>query len=497
MLYDEKSDMISKSEAYTYMQVWKLRRIDTIPASILSTMAIIEVDLKSETSGNVTELQMMYSNAFTRFLNYMTSINQTGKFKNMYASTRELGLESFLVDLRHICAHGQNTPSLDVLKRTAKYCLSWLKEFYWDRKLKTITSVNTDDLRSAQQKQLLSELNEYFELFDLVNKVIFKKLTNLSQASQILSRKQMKKIKTKNTSELDYTKLQSVADDNISRFINQIKMNKTIPYYKNFALEVLLSKKRNRFFIEMPYHELNSGGCEEHISIRLCQPLFRLLATVDMIDDVLNMLIKIMENRDESLPKRCGASFWADQIIQAFDFNTKLKQVVKTKIDSNPNYKMDLNLINTKNIPKAMVALCEKLGRDSSKHLVIGDSERHPINFVLNKKFVMNRILNINEISANFVRHCIELISEQEVSVEKKSQLMDVISVYINDNTYSTNQLEDTTNLEILELSDENIWRDAPGSLNFLNCFESFDNFVFFFRKHCMVNYTIWAYSSK
>lgn len=451
------------------MLVWKIRRFDSTPASIQSTLALIEVELKTYLN-NENELQMMYSSAFTRFVNYMTSINQTGQFKNMYASTKELGLESFLVDLRHICAHGKQMPSLDVLKRTAVYCLNWLKQFYWDRELKTISNVKANDLRSTEQNNLISDLNDIFELYDKSSEIIFKGFTHINHVIPILKNEHFQIIKSHKSDELDQKKIQTISKDTLNRFINRAKMNKMIPDYKHILLHILLGT--NRFFIEAPFHESAVESNVENLSINTYQILFRLIASLGLIEDFFNMLIKIMENRDEPLPIRSGASFWLDHILHGFFFLTKLKRVVKKKMDLNPTYKLDLFLINTKNIPKTLIALCEELGYDQKCHLVFGESELHPIHFVLKKQFLMKRILNVNEISANFVRHCIELAPENEVSYLDKKQLLQLIAVYTNPNgSLSRNKSEETINLEILGISgrdmDTTIWRDPPGNYEF------------------------------
>lgn len=462
LLFDESSNSESKKQAYDWMVVWKIRRFDSTPASIQSTLALIEVELKKNSNID-NDLQMMYSSAFTRFLNYMTSINQTGQFKNMYASTKELGLESFLVDLRHICAHGQNMPSLDVLKRTSTYCVKWLKQFYWDRELKLLTNVTVEDLRTTEQSRLINDLDEVFHLYDKSSEIIFKGYSNISQVVSLLKPEHLQEIKSSKFDEIDKNKLAILSQDSLNRFVNRAKTNKTIQDYKHILLHVLL---RDRFFIEAPFYESKNSN----LSINSYQILFRLIASLGLIEDVFYKLIKKMENRNEPLPMRSGAAFWADQIMNGFYFLTKLKRMVKLKMDTDQTYKMNLLLINTKNISKSLITLCEEMGYDQKSHLIFGESEMNPINFVIQKDFLMKRILHVNEISANFVRHCIELVSENEVPFEDKKQLLKLIAVYTSTNECSGEndvEAEETTNLEILGISDNNedtsIWRDAPG----------------------------------
>ena len=39
---------------------------------------------------------------------------------------KELGIPSWIVDLRHRAAHGSSCPSLPLLREAAEFCLKWL-----------------------------------------------------------------------------------------------------------------------------------------------------------------------------------------------------------------------------------------------------------------------------------------------------------------------------------------------------------------------------------
>lgn len=147
--------------------MWKLRRHTLTPASVLSTLAILEIKLKDDdpatkhlNKNNSNELRALYSSAFTRFLNYMSSIMQNGQLKTMYMTAKNLGIDSFMVDLRHLCAHGQVMPSLDVFRRTADYCLKWLHSFYWTRELETICDATVQDFRLRSTVEFEQKVRE-------------------------------------------------------------------------------------------------------------------------------------------------------------------------------------------------------------------------------------------------------------------------------------------------------------------------------------------------
>lgn len=69
MIYGPNSDWQSKSKACTTLKMWTLRRQNLTPASVLSTCAILEVQLTDQNKDNQlspNELRSLYSNAFTR-----------------------------------------------------------------------------------------------------------------------------------------------------------------------------------------------------------------------------------------------------------------------------------------------------------------------------------------------------------------------------------------------------------------------------------------------
>lgn len=93
----------------------------------------------------------------------------------MYMSAKELGIESFLVDLRHLCAHGQVMPSLDVFRRTSDYCLNWLHTFYWSREIETIQNATVDDIRLKTTIEFEEKVTRMFTVYDLVTEAIYRR----------------------------------------------------------------------------------------------------------------------------------------------------------------------------------------------------------------------------------------------------------------------------------------------------------------------------------
>lgn len=161
------------SKALQRLQIWKLRRQTLTPATVMSTITILEVQLKdSSNTLSDPDLRAMYSNAFTKFMNYVSSIVRGREHTSMYATAQALGIHSFLVDLRHLCAHGQVLPALDMCRRTAAYCMNWMRQFYWDREQNVICDASVTDVRLKSSLQLEESVSELFFLYDAATKAI-------------------------------------------------------------------------------------------------------------------------------------------------------------------------------------------------------------------------------------------------------------------------------------------------------------------------------------
>lgn len=173
-IYGSDANWKSKQYGCDMLTIWKIRRQNETPATCLSTLIILKVQLKdhsisnnnTDNIDNTTILRNMYSNAFTRFLNFMSSIMQHKIVKTMYNTATELGIEPFLVDLRHLCAHGHALPALDIFRRSADYCMEWLKSYYWEPERKSMQNAVVTDIRLAKVLDYEKQIRELFFIYD-------------------------------------------------------------------------------------------------------------------------------------------------------------------------------------------------------------------------------------------------------------------------------------------------------------------------------------------
>lgn len=94
----------------------------------------------------------------------------------MYSTAAELGIEPFLVDLRHLCAHGHALPALDIFRRSATYCMEWLKLFYWQPQSNAIENTGVQNVRLARVINYENDIRELFAVYDAATEASHKRI---------------------------------------------------------------------------------------------------------------------------------------------------------------------------------------------------------------------------------------------------------------------------------------------------------------------------------
>lgn len=321
------------------MKIWKIRRLNLTPASVLSTLSILNVQIKDCDTATANakyaddDLRTMYSEALLKFLNYMSSIMRSRTVPSMYSTARVLGIESFLVDLRHLCAHGQISPSLDIFRRTAAYCMKWLREFYWDRELKFITDATVRDVQLKSSIDLEQSIREYFRMYDAATEAMafgHKTVDDLHEATQ--------------NGDIDAADI--VLLQNFARATHQKKLTFIANKAINSLAQLSCSKGRNHgysdIFCDVLFDCSNFvqrsatifdtvGKDVQQKFIGIHQNMFRLFAICDFINNLFNRLLLICEDDMETIVMRKAASFWANEIATGFTVFNDFKQFYKSK----------------------------------------------------------------------------------------------------------------------------------------------------------------------
>lgn len=183
-IFNETSRIEDKQKGLKKLQTWKLRTGQDTQSGILCTLILLEVHMKDVT-GQIRDrstLTNLYANSFTKFINFATAFQMNEA--TMYRSAYKLGLESFLIDLRHLCAHGKVTPSVEVFRRSMKICFEWIDNFYWKKEIENVSDANAIDMR--KDMQISQTLQNIFVLYDSLVELLHNNVLRIDDEGKLI-----------------------------------------------------------------------------------------------------------------------------------------------------------------------------------------------------------------------------------------------------------------------------------------------------------------------
>ncbi|KAH8262549.1 hypothetical protein KR026_011973 [Drosophila bipectinata] len=413
-LFAKGSTPANRRQALSQMRIWSLRRGNLCPAAVLATSVLVQAQLEDK-MGNPS-IQTTYANAFTRFYNFMSSIIQGHNMSSMYETAKELGLQSFIVDLRHLCAHGQELPPVSVLRNTSKHCLEWLRTYYWVRHKEYMVNLVSGKLQRNDKLKFEKEIVRLLEIYDLSLECQLQGAQKLKDISKLKSSAEFNKIrvyasnkKVKTAKEI----LNAVLGD-LNVFIkkNSHAMKDLLDIYLSCLLKM-------KYFLTVG---LNIKDNEDEI-VAATQELFRLLAMQGFIEKFFTALVQMTENPNEADEKRLGAGYWALKMIETFAMLSRMKRMYKEELDlvckydnslisstqcdilQNPNLKpVNFSSLNTNVLPNTLKRLLVHSGVDSSVTLVFGDNPKKARNWIFDFDFIRQRIRPFSKFSGAIVK---------------------------------------------------------------------------------------------
>ncbi|XP_055845705.1 uncharacterized protein LOC129911793 [Episyrphus balteatus] len=421
-IYGESSTNETRQLACRQMTVWKIRRSNLTPAAVLGTLVILEIQLKDQqdkdsnnTPEQMKELQILYASAFTRFFNYMSSImqTQTQNMKTMYETAKELNLRSFVVDLRHMCAHGQDMPSIEILRSASKYCLRWLEDFYWKSQSNSMQNVDIRDIRSKDTTSFEQSVWKLFQLYDAALRCCLKgeKISKKNARWEKL----LQPISDPNKYNLSPFEILGIV---VKNFGVEVIRERSMMDLSEVAIDAFLQM---RFFFKFVSDKLPETDEELENLIKHTQGIFRMFAVYDLIEDLFRSLLAIVENDNEESQRRKGASFWANQIVLGFIAFRRCKEIFKIEREENPDQNFDLNSLNFDNTSKRVLKFYSRSGINPKTALIFGDSVRRPWVWTFDKEFVEERVRFVNEYSIDILKNILHLVDPQLTEAEIKS----------------------------------------------------------------------------
>ncbi|XP_055620557.1 uncharacterized protein LOC129764931 [Toxorhynchites rutilus septentrionalis] len=392
LIFAQKSDTTAKESALQTLKMWKIRQSRHTPVSVLCTIAILEgqnYDARCKQDGrdNVVEVKSVYSGAFTRFINHLTEYHQqtgAGRRGTMATKVKEIGIEGFLVELRHLCAHSSVSISIDVFRRSAEYCMNWLETCYWKRELQQIQNCDVRHIKQAVLgDKFQDDLDYIVRIYDIATKAIHKGASSLSGAEQHLTPPQFKLLQ-EHAKANRVDQLNSIVFD-IVRFIAE---SMQLPRCFETTLGVCGALLNCHYMLEAPAKGSTQGLPHIH------QRLFQMLVVKGYMQTYLEKLIAICEDDQERHERRLGAKFWAIAITRAYRLLKRFKKALKDMPEKLHQFNRKEH---TRKMSKTVKAIYQnKLRLDLKNTIVIGMSVNCPWHLKLSRNYLVERILNVN-----------------------------------------------------------------------------------------------------
>lgn len=374
-IFGQNSTVDDKRNAYQTLQTWKVRRSQETMTGVLCTLTLLDIHLK-DAAGTITDrstLSTLYASTLTKFINYATSY-QVGE-TSMYRSAKKLGIESFLIDLRHMCAHGKQLPSLEVFRKSHRTCLNWIKQFFWDQELTNICDATSKDFRF--DSELADKAKSLLQFYDTLAQLLQKNIVRLED------------VPVNGTVQQRWP--------TINKFMQQNKLKdfqQAIKYLTaNLTVIVesrAMSLNPRTFFHEMFEHceffmqttdicdaDLSNASLEEEEDdseveevrtkrkkseppsvVQLYQPLIWQIAKHDHLKLFLDMLYQISLNDGENAIRRTSARFWIVIVVKSFKYyqlysrfskkNVILEKKINLEVRKIYSYQLDADLRKVK-----------------------------------------------------------------------------------------------------------------------------------------------------
>lgn len=450
MIFDSKSTIEEMNQAYLILQSWKVRRSHETLNGIMCTLSLLDVHLKDVT-GKITDpftLSTLYASTLTKFINYATSFEQHKA--TMYRSAERLGIDSFLIDLRHLCAHGKQLPNLEVFRKSHKYCLNWIKIFFWDAELNNVTDANIKDIR--YDKDFADQLKELLTFYDVLAEISHNSIVqfdDLLQGDKARDRwpnidKFMKDWKMKSFRhgfKTLTTVLQKLIKSEAMAASPQTFFHEMFDRCQFFmsCTNVLETTTRDSSDDDIETDSSDESPAKRSRSepssvVNLFQDIVWQIAKHDHLKLFLDMLYQLSVNENEDATRRSSARFWLSISLSSFNYYQKYCQFSQDAI---------LQKKITAGVKKVY---SYQLDVDLTKVFIFVGTQLLPSSLKYSKDFFMQVLNSVDEDSEEI---CYKLLPFVYPPMSKKQ--IETISDLIKVNTSSSRKTQDEDKIYTVE----------------------------------------------
>ncbi|XP_050074310.1 uncharacterized protein LOC126561960 [Anopheles maculipalpis] len=420
-------DIATKEKALEWLNMWKIRQVKDFPVCIRCTQQVLEAqlfDLRTQRdatdSGKATEIKNIYAGAFTRFINFLTEASGPRK-ETIADSVRKIGIETYLVELRHLCAHKSVSISIDVFRRSAQYCMDWLNRSYWQRELACMESVNAWSIMGNYLAgDLLSAMNRILRTYDAVTAARVRKALTLDAA-----------IKSVGLTADEVELLEAHAEWRKSARLRVIQ-NQTVEQLQALKLpptQVAVNAVCKAVFenCKRMFRDAELYGEDETVPLaKMHSALFRGLAAMGCVQTFFKQLIVICEQDSvQTAHQRPWATYWAQRIAAGFQLLREFKKHCSTL----PPEQVSRYGQASPRIGLAQNWYEERLKCATNHHLMLGLYVDCPWHLRLHRSYVMARLMAMNDYTKDIVPILLTL-QEPPLSDEQLQNIKQLTHIY-------------------------------------------------------------------
>lgn len=347
LIFGENATKESKQKGLQMMLIWEARRGQETPLGVFCTITLLKPHM-IELEGTIKDpeiLSILYGSAMVKFVNFASSF--TPYRGSLYKIAKILGIQSYIIDYRHLFSHGKQMPSLRVFQQCNKVLMDWIKGYYWEKEEQTMEDVPIATVRFGGMD---FKLDKIFPFYDTLADLILKNFKNFDGLEQ-------SNVDGKNRWPL------------VKEFMKEKKLTnfrQAIKYFSTQLAQIIESNSmqfnKERFFYNlvskcdtfMSAHEYVAGADDDECAasdeeaciipakrqkveerpsiVNVYQDLIWHIAKYDYLKSLLESLFRVLFNRGDTQARRQAARFWILTILKSFDYYTQYYKFTKTKI---------------------------------------------------------------------------------------------------------------------------------------------------------------------
>uniref|UniRef100_A0A182KH95 Uncharacterized protein n=1 Tax=Anopheles christyi TaxID=43041 RepID=A0A182KH95_9DIPT len=443
-------DIETKEDGLRWLKMWRARQMKDFPICVRCTFQILEAqvfDLRSQqaegegASSKAMEIKNIYAGAFTRFINFLTENGGGGgggvgggggtRKKSIAESVREIGIETYLVELRHLCAHRSVTISIDVFRRSAQYCMDWLNKAYWQRELAGMQPVSYDTLKySYAVDTQLPDMSTILRTYDAVAAARVRHAYNVEMVIDGVGLVEEEIELVKMHAEKHGSPRLPVITRQIVGMLQELKLPPSQAAVNAVCKAVFDNCKRM-------FEDAVRFGDDDKVPLGMAHTeLFRALTAMGCVQTFFEQLMVICEQDNVDGDhvdddRRSSAVYWAHQIAFGFQLLKEFKKACRTwrpdqvdRFGFPPRHEM------------AKEWYAKRLKSASDQQLILGLAVDCPWHMKLSRAYVLARLTAMNEHTKDIVPILLSLL-EPPLSPLEQQKINKLTQVY-NGNKFST-----------------------------------------------------------